>query len=107
MHRDEAKSALVKAVTNEGTLFVYRLVTGLAAIYLIGKATQIANFAEEMKKEVQEIRLSYTKELGATAAKVEVLNSRVDAHARRHDGTDNDVRDINRRLNDMYFKRNP
>jgi hypothetical protein len=103
----DLKNPFVKAVTNEGTLFVYRVVTGLGAIYLIAKATAIDTNQEKMRNDISDLKFSFAQQLNENTAKVGILSARVDAQSRRLDAVDNSIRDVNTRMADWFFGKAP
>lgn len=113
MSDSNGKSTLVKAVTNEGYLAFYRLVTMVASVLVLAFVTQINNSTKDLDKKLTELQYTSSREIGTERARIDVVDAkvgavslRVDAQARRIDNNDSDNRAVNMRINEIIMRNN-
>lgn len=101
MSDDAEKSAFIKAVTSEGSLFVYRAITGLGAIYLSWVVTSMLTDSRAMREDLKILKYDVGMEIAGIKGRQEVMGSRIDGLSARMTNTDSAVQMIGNRLYDM------
>lgn len=108
----DEKSPVIKAATNEWFLLAFRVITivfgfmasGISALVMIG-VTDLRSSANEIRLEVADVRrtiaanrLEDANRLGRIEGQVVEIKGSVDAHRRRLDSNDADIRSMWQRM---------
>ncbi len=101
---DEHSSPIIKAATNEWSLMLYRLVTGLCALiitfYVMGTRDEVKSIATDLAA----FKLNYETRVARIEGSYGEIRSVVDASRTRIASADNDIRSIWNRIYDMASK---
>lgn len=99
------KSKFEKVVTNEATLFSYRLVTTLGVIYAGVALTQIMTGTADLRRDFGDFKERYAAQVAGTIGQVELLKDRVNAQSDRITGVQTDLREIWHNIRDLLARK--
>jgi len=108
-HGQEHPSATIRALTDERFLAAYRALVvigvAVASFFLVrlvstidDTARQMQDFKAAIQAQVSDFKIEVARSTSTNNTMIQAIQSRMDAHSRRMDIQDNDIRDINKRL---------